>query len=241
MRACSSAAERSAHNRLVPGSIPGKPTPTSHHPPEARKLRIPAITPTRLLTHTDRGGVPQFLRLATLVVLSVFIMGQTPGERTNVFDKPLQLHRGPAGPYEVIITIQPHKPKVGTVHFGVTVLDHESQTAVEDALVRIVAYPPNPDDRALQTPALNDPATPIHYKGNIIFRSPGQWSLLTEIKTAERGLVTATTPIYVAEASSVPSVEGLFMLALVTLALCGGTAYIVFSIRRAQRSREASP
>ena len=167
-------------------------------------------------------------------------MGQGGGERTNVFDAPLQLHRGPAGPYEVVITIQPHKPKVGTVHFGVTVLDHESQTAVEDARVRIVAYPPNPDDRALQTPALNDPATPIHYKGNILFRSPGQWSLLTEVETAEHGLVTAATPIYVAEAASVPRREGLFMLALVNLVLIGGAALVIFNIRRAQRSREAS-
>ncbi len=168
-------------------------------------------------------------------------MGQTPDERTNPFDKPLQLYRGPAGPYEVVITILPHKPKVGTVHFGVTILDPNTRSAVEDARVRIVAYPPNPDDRALQTPALNDPATPIHYKGNIIFRSDGQWNLVAEIWTAEHGEVTASTPINIAEASTVSSVEGLFMLVLVTLALGGGTAYVIFSIKRAQRSREASP
>ena len=167
-------------------------------------------------------------------------MGQTPGERVNVFDAPLQLYRGPAGPYEVVITIQPHKPKVGTVHFGVTVLDHETQTVVEGARVRIVAYPPNPDDRALQTPALNDPATPIHYKGNIIFRSEGQWSLRTEIVTEEHGLLTATTPIYIAGASSAPRREGLFMLALVNIVLIGGTAFAIYSIRRSQRSKAAS-
>lgn len=167
-------------------------------------------------------------------------MGQTPNERVNVFDAPLQLYRGPAGPYEVVITIQPHKPKVGTVHFGVTVLDHETQTAVERARIRIVAYPPEPDARALQTPALNDPATPIHYKGNIIFRSSGQWSLLTEIETEEHGLVTATTPIYIAEASSVPRREGLFMLALVNIVLLGGTAIVIFTIIRSQRARDAA-
>ena len=167
-------------------------------------------------------------------------MGQAPSERESVFDKPLQLHRGPAGPYEVIITIQPHRPKVGTVHFGVTILDPASQSLVEDAHVRIVAFPPNPDDRALQTPALNDPATPIHYKGNIIFRTAGQWNLVAEIQTAEHGEVTAATPVNIAEASQVASVEGLFMLVLVTLALGGGTAYVIFSIRRAQRSRASS-
>lgn len=167
-------------------------------------------------------------------------MGQTPGGRTNVFDQPLQLYRGPAGPYEVIITIQPHRPKVGTVHFGVTILDPQMRTAVENARVRIVAHPPDPNDRALQTPALNDPATPIHYKGNIIFRSDGQWNLVAEIQTAEHGEVTATTPIHIAEAASVPSIEGMFMLILVTLALGGGTAYVIFSIRRAQRSRDSS-
>ncbi len=181
-----------------------------------------------------------FYGLAALVLLSVFTMGQTPGGRTNVFDSPLQIYRGPAGPYEVIITILPHKPKVGTVHFGVIILDPQTQTTVEDARVRIVAYPPNPDDRALQTPALNDPATPIHYKGNIIFRSEGQWNLVAEIQTAEHGLVTASTPLNIAQAASVASIEGLFMLILVTLALSGGTVYVIFSIRRAQRSRESS-
>lgn len=190
--------------------------------------------------HTRQGGLRLFTLLVVLTLLSLFIMGQTPGGRTNVFDKPLQLHRGPAGPYEVIITILPHKPKVGTVHFGVTIHDPATRSLVEDARVRIVAHPPNPDDRALQTPALNDPATPIHYKGNIIFRSAGQWNLVAEIQTAEHGLVSATTPINIAEASQVASVEGLFMLVLVTLALGGGTAYVIFSIRRAQRARDAS-
>ncbi len=173
-------------------------------------------------------------------MLSVFIMGQTPGERESVFDKPLQLYRGPAGPYEIIITVQPHKPRVGTVHFGVTILDPETQTLVEDAHVLIVAYNPE-GEPTYQTPALNDPATPIHYKGNIIFRSSGQWSLLTKIETEKHGEVTASTPIHIAEAASVSSVEGLFMLILVTLALIGGAAYVAFSIRRAQRARDASP
>lgn len=165
-------------------------------------------------------------------------MGQTPGERESVFDKPLQLHRGPAGPYEIIITIQPHKPRVGTVHFGVTIFDPATQELVEDARVSIVAS--NPDvRRPVMTPALNDPATPIHYKGNIIFRNAGQWSLLTKIETDEHGEVTATTPLYIAEAATVPSFEGRLILALVTMALGGGTAWVVFSIRRAQRARDA--
>ena len=180
-----------------------------------------------------------FYRVAALVLLSVFIMGQAPGGRANVFDAPLQIHRGPAGPYEVIITVQPHKPRIGTVHFGVTILDHATETVVENARVLIVAYNPQ-GEPTYQTPALNDPATPIHYKGNIIFRSSGQWSLLTKIETAEHGEVTATTPINIAEAGSTAGVEGLLMLALVTLALGGGTAYIIYSIKRAQRSRAAS-
>ena len=166
-------------------------------------------------------------------------MGQSPGGRESVFDKPLQLHRGPAGPYEIIITVQPHRPKVGTVHFGVTIFDHSTQSLVEDARVLIVAYNPE-GEPTFQTPALNDPATPIHYKGNIIFRSSGQWSLLTKIETSEHGEITTTTPIHIAEAASVPSVEGLLMLVLVTSALAGGTAYVIFSIRRSQRSREAN-
>ena len=203
-------------------------------------MRSTASIPRFNALNTRQDGVRLFYRAVALVLLSVFIMGQTPGERTNVFDKPLQIYRGPAGPYEVVITVLPHRPKVGTVHFGVTILDPQTQTAVENARVRIVAYPPNPEDRALQTPALNDPATPIHYKGNIIFRSDGQWNLVAEIQTAEHGEVTATTPIHIAEAASVPSVEGLFMLVLVTLALSGGTAYVIYSIRRAQRSRAAN-
>ena len=187
-------------------------------------------------TQTFSRDFARPLVTVALILLSLFTMGQSPGERESVFDKPLQLHRGPAGPYEVIVTVQPHKPKVGTVHFGVTILDHSTQTLVEDAKVLIVAY--NPDgEPTYQTPALNDPATPVHYKGNIIFRSPGQWSLLTKIETPDHGEVTATSPINIAEAASVSSVEGLLMLILVTCALAGGSAYVIFSIRRAQRAR----
>ena len=183
-------------------------------------------------------------RVVALMLLSVFIMGQTPGgqapgERESVFDKPLQLHRGPAGPYEVIITIQPHKPRVGTVHFGVMILDHSTETLVEDARVLIVAYNPE-GEPTYQTPALNDPATPIHYKGNIIFRSSGQWSLLTKIVTEEHGEVTAATPINIAEAASVSSTEGLLVLVIVILAIGGGTTYVIYSIKRQQRLNSAN-
>ena len=183
-------------------------------------------------------------RVVALMLLSVFIMGQTPGgqapgERESVFDKPLQLHRGPAGPYEVIITIQPHKPRVGTVHFGVIILDHSTETLVEDARVLIVAYNPE-GEPTYQTPALNDPSTPIDYKGNIIFRSSGQWSLLTKIVTEEHGEVTATTPINIAEAASVSSTEGLLVLVIVILAIGGGTTYVIYSIKRQQRLNSAN-
>ena len=177
--------------------------------------------------------------MIALVLLSVVIMGQTPGERESVFDKPLQLHRGPIGPYEYIITVQPHKPRVGTVHFGVTLFDPATQTLIEDARVLIVAYNPE-GEPTYQTPALNDPATPIHYKGNIIFRASGQWSLLTKVETAQHGEVSASTPIFIAEAATVPSFEGRLMLAIVVLAICGGAGYVAFSIRRSQRLRDAS-
>ncbi len=177
-------------------------------------------------------------RLMALALMSVFIMGQTPTPTQSVFDAPLQLHRGPAGPYEVVITVQPHKPRVGTVHIAVTVLDPAKRIAVEDAKVLIVAYNPK-GEPTYQSPALNDPATPIHYKGNIIFRSPGQWELLVKIETDEHGEVTATTPLNIADAASNPGIEGLIVLALVTLALGGGTAYVIYSIRRQQRRNTA--
>ncbi|MYC06113.1 MAG: hypothetical protein F4X57_02885 [Chloroflexi bacterium] len=201
-------------------------------------MRLASHTPRNIRPRANSGAVRLFYLLAAIVALSVFTMGQTPGERESVFDKPLQLHRGPAGPYEVIITIQPHKPRVGTVHFGVTILDPAAQELVENARVLIVAYNPE-GEPTFQTPALNDPATPIHYKGNIIFRSAGQWSLLTKIETDEHGEVTTTTPLNIAEAATVPSFEGRLILALVTLALGGGTAWVVFSIRRVQRARDA--
>ena len=173
-------------------------------------------------------------RLMALTLLSLLMMGQTPTPTQSVFDAPLQLHRAPAGPYEVVITVQPHKPRVGTVHIAVTVLDHAKRTAVENAKVLIVAYNPE-GEPTYQSPAINDPATPIHYKGNIIFRSPGQWELLVKIETAEHGEITTSTPINIAEAASVARTEGLIVLAIVTLAIGGGTAYIIYSIRRHQR------
>lgn len=175
-------------------------------------------------------------RMLLLALASVFIMGQTP--RESIFDAPLQLYKGPADPYEVIVAVQPQKPKVGTVHFTVTILDPATQSLVENAKVLIVAY--NPDgEPTYQSPALNDPATPIHYKGNIIFRSAGQWSLRVKIETEAHGETQAVTPINIAEAASAPGLEGVFVLALVVLALGGGTAWVAYSIRRQQRANAA--
>ena len=179
-------------------------------------------------------------RILAMALLGMLAMGQTPlPTEVSIFDAPLQLYKGPAEPYEVIVTVQPQRPKVGTVHFAVTVLDPGTQTLVEDARVLIVAY--NPDgEPTYQSPALNDPATPIHYLGNIIFRDAGQWSLVVKIETAEHGETQAVTPIHIAPAASAPGFEGVFVLAVVAAALFGGTAYVAWSIRRSQRARDAA-
>ena len=213
-----------------------RPAGQPMRPDKAQSARRQAQSAYR---RPNSGGIRLLCAIAALLALSIVIMGQSPGERESVFDKPLQLHRGTTGPFEVIITVQPHRPKVGTVHFGVTILDTAKQALVEDARVLIVAYNPE-GEPTYQTPALNDPATPIHYKGNIIFRSPGQWSLITKINTEEYGEITASTPINIAETEQTASTEGLIMLIVVTLALCGGSAYVIYTIRRSQRAKDAA-
>ncbi len=179
------------------------------------------------------------LLIAAALVLMAQTPVQTPAGEESIFDKPLQVFRGPAGEYEIIVTVQPQRPRVGTVHFGVTVLHPASQTILENAKVLIVAYNPE-GEPTYQTPALNHPAEPIHYKGNIIFRSAGQWSLRVKVDTPEYGSAEATTPLHIFEPATTPGVEGVIVLALVTTALLGGTAYVVFMIRRAQRNRQMS-
>ena len=175
------------------------------------------------------------LRAALLLLAGFALMGQAPDREESIFDKPLQIFRGPAGPYEVILTVQPQKPRVGTVHFAATVLHPGTQTLVENANVLIVAY--NPDgEPTYQTPALNDPATPIHYKGNIIFRGAGQWSLAVRIDSDLHGAAEARMPLHIAQPASTPGIEGALMLGLVTVALGGGAAYVAYSARRARRA-----
>ncbi|PKB62103.1 MAG: hypothetical protein BZY79_00240 [SAR202 cluster bacterium Casp-Chloro-G4] len=143
----------------------------------------------------------------------------------------LQIFRGPGGPYEIIVGVLPHKPKVGLMHLSVSVLDPETGRPVDKAVVMIIANDTE-GEPTYQSPALQNPAEPQFYEANISFFTPGQWSLLVKVDTEQKGYGEATVPIHISPTSLNPGPEGLVVLSLIVFGISGGVIYLGWSSRR---------
>lgn len=144
-----------------------------------------------------------------------------------------QIFRGPGGPYEIIVGVQPHKPKVGPMHISVSVLDPDTGLPLDGATILVVAYDSD-GEPVYQSPALQNPAERQFYEANITFYTSGQWSLLIKVDTDERGHGEATVPMFISPTSLDPGVEGLVVLVLIITAICGGVLYLWWSSRRSR-------
>lgn len=162
-----------------------------------------------------------------------------PAAQVTPNNDALEVFRGRQGPYEIAVSVQPEQPTVGTVHFSVTLLDAETSQPIQDAQVVVVAIAPQGEPR-YGSPALNSPAVPSSYIGNITFYSPGQWNVEVRVQTAAQGEAEVSFPLDIAPQATPPAIEGVFVLVLIIAALVGGAAYVWYSARRQRRASAAN-
>ena len=173
------------------------------------------------------GSLMAVVILATAMALGSSATASAHGDAVEIF-------RDRAGPYDVVVGVLPETPRVGPVHFSITLTDTATSLQVNDAEVTIIAN----DERGrptFQARALNTPQSPQLYEANISFESAGVWTVEVQVLTARLGLTTFSFPIDVGPLAIGPVTGGAVVLLGVIVVLIGGASYVWYSARRQRR------
>ena len=170
------------------------------------------------------GVVAAAVALLTALALGLPDSAQAQVEATEIFR-----HR--QGGYEMGLAVLPYPPKVGHVHFSITLSDVETSSDVTDAEITIVANDEG-GEPAYQALALNTPQEPRFYEANISFRAAGSWSLEVRVDSPRLGATTFSVPMEVEIQSIAAAPEGTLVFIGLMIVLVGGATYVWYSARR---------
>ena len=148
--------------------------------------------------------------------------------------KGLEIYRASEGRFEVIVSVQPEKPVVGTMHFTIEPVDTETALPILNAEIEIVAQDPA-GKPAYRVKALNPPFALQYYDANITIKSPGDWTLLVTVDRDGIGRATFAVPLLVGERPVGPSPAGTVVWLVVLGVLGGGSVYFWRKSRRLQQ------
>ena len=98
-----------------------------------------------------------------------------------------------------------------------------------------------PDDApTIQTLVLNTPLAPDFYEGNLTFELPARYTLRVDVDSPTFGSTSFRAPLTVRSGTPIENPLGTWIFLLVTFAIIGGTVYVGFSAKKAQRRRAAA-
>ena len=178
------------------------------------------------------------LGLALITTVVVLLMGLIPSGNAQANGDTSEFFRGREGQYEIILSILPELPQVGTVHFSITPLDASTSQPVTEAVVTIVANNPK-GEPAFRARALNTPATPSYYDANITFNRLGAWTLTLRVESESLGVATITIPFEVAEQGVIPNRAGGIVFLVLFVVIISGGIYVWYSATRRRRKASA--
>ena len=152
-------------------------------------------------------------------------------------------------PFDVAVRWLPPAPQVGFVNMAVKPMMAGTGEAVTDARVRIIARGEEREgvmariagesDPDFEVLAVNSPASPEVYRATMKFEEAGNWALRFEVVSPTVGESEFLAPIVVLPAPIPPGEQGLWAFLGIVAVLSAGSAYVVWSIRKAQASRRA--
>ena len=152
----------------------------------------------------------------------------------------------PAGDFEVGVRWLPPAPQVGIVNVALKPTIAATGEAVTDARVVVVAEHSlvvngesvmEPD---FEVVAVNNPEEPTVYRANMKFEEAGNWVLHIQIDSPTSGQADFRAPIVTLPPPIEPGLEGGWVFLGIVIVLLAGSAYLVFSSRRAQAARTES-
>ena len=179
-------------------------------------------------TISEAGLVWRRTVSATAVAILFAVMALASSASVSADGDVVEVFRDRAGPYEVVVGVLPETPRVGPVHFSITLTDAATSLLVNEAEITIVASD-ELGQPAYQTRALNTPRSPQSYEANISFG----------VLTARLGPATFSFPLEVDVLSIAPVTGGALVLLGVIIVLIVGTLYVWYSARRQRRRGRA--
>ena len=142
-----------------------------------------------------------------------------------------------AGPYSIDVLANASNLSLGSVTYTITVLNAQDGQPVPDAVVLVRAQQAQGGEEGWAN-ALNSPGVPSQYTARMELGGPGRWEMSVDVSSS-LGRVEVEVP-----AQTVPSPRqsraGSLVFIGVFLAILMGAGYLVWTIRRAQRKREAA-
>jgi hypothetical protein len=106
------------------------------------------------------------------------LWGQT--DRLEAHGNMKNIHYGTAGEYDLKISIIPHEPVSGSVHFHIEPTLSSTTEPIEKAIITVVI---RQGENAFQSRAVNSPSSPTIYDANLTFETPGEWEVEIKIST----------------------------------------------------------
>ena len=183
---------------------------------------------------------PATVRGAALVValMLLALLAVASPDSLSAQANALEIFSGRVGSYQIAVAVQPEAPKVGPVHFSISLTDAETSLGVTDATIVIIANDEG-GEPTYQAPALNTPRSPQSYEANISFLASGRWTVEVRVESAGLGPAVVSVPLDVEKLSIAANSWGALVLLGLIAVLIGGAAYVGYSARRARRGRQA--
>ena len=144
----------------------------------------------------------------------------------------LEIFRGREGPFEIVVSVQPNPPLVGTLHFSVTPINPESGTLLLNTEITIIANDPE-GKPAYQVRAVNSPLSVELYDANMTVETPGDWTISVEVSREAQGTATFNFPLHIGEQALPPANIGTLVWLTVLVVLAGGATYVWYRSRQA--------
>ncbi|MCY4654289.1 MAG: hypothetical protein OXC95_14135 [Dehalococcoidia bacterium] len=149
------------------------------------------------------------------------------------------------GDFEVAVRWLPPAPQVGFVNIALKPTIADTGEPVTDARVLVVAERSlvvngeNVIEPDFEVVAVNNPEEPTIYRANMKFEEAGNWVLHIQIDSPTSGQADFRAPIVTLPPPIEPGLEGGWVFLGIFIVLLAGSAYLVFSSRRARAAREA--
>lgn len=168
-----------------------------------------------------------------IILLTVSYPGSTEAQQTGA--RPYYVE---AGGYHIGVLSKPSGLSLGTIDYIVTLNDPQTAAPISDARVLIRAVKAEGEGQEGWANALNTPGYPDRYTARVELDEPGVWKMGVEV-SGELGHVQVEAPSQVVPKPREAQSGGLvFIGAFAAIGL--GAAYVIWTIRRAQKKRESA-